>query len=103
MTWQLASTHGLPIASVMRTAQRDIVERERFSARVDAGLAGARATAAVLAGLPMLGVGLGQLIGADPLRLLLSGGFGGWLLLIGVTLTCCGLWWSDRITGRVLI
>ena len=103
VTWQLASTHGLPIASVMHTAQRDIVERERFSARVDAGLAGARATAAVLAGLPMLGVGLGQLIGADPLRLLLSGGLGGWLLLIGVTLNCCGLWWSDRITGRVLI
>lgn len=103
VTWQLAATHGLPIASVMRTAQRDIVERGRFSARVDAGLAGARATAAVLAGLPLLGVGLGQLIGADPLGFLLSGGLGGWLLLVGVTLACCGLWWSDRITGQVLI
>ena len=75
----------------MRTAQRDIVERGRFSARVDAGLAGARATAAVLAGLPLLGVGLGQLIGADPLGFLLSGGLGGWLLFVGVTLACCGL------------
>ena len=34
-------------------------ERERFTARVDAGMAGARATAAVLAGLPVLGIGLG--------------------------------------------
>ena len=97
--WRLAQTHGLAIATLMHTAQRDIVERERFSARVDAGMAGARTTAAVLAGLPVLGIGLGQLIGADPLGFLLSGGAGGWLLVVGVTLACCGLLWSDRITG----
>jgi tight adherence protein B len=86
----------------MRAAHRDIVERERFSTRVDAGMAGARTTAAVLAGLPVLGIGLGQAIGADPLRFLLSGGAGGWLLVVGVVLACCGLLWSDRITGRAL-
>ena len=64
VSWHLAQTHGLAIGTLMRTAQRDIVERERFSARVNAGLAGARTTAAILAGLPLLGVGLGQLIGA---------------------------------------
>ena len=97
--WRLAQTHGLAIATLMRAAHRDIVERERFSARVDAGMAGARATAAVLAGLPVLGVCLGQLIGADPLGFLLSGGAGGWLLVVGVTLACCGLLWSDRHHG----
>lgn len=100
--WRLAQKHGLAIAALMRAAHRDIVERERFSGRVDAGMAGARATAAVLAGLPVLGIGLGQLIGADPLGFLLSGGVGGWLLVIGVTLACCGLLWSDHITGRAL-
>lgn len=100
--WRLAQTHGLAIATLMRAAHRDIVEREQFSARVDAGMAGARTTAAVLAGLPVLGVGLGQLIGADPLGFLLAGGAGGWLLVVGVTLACCGLLWSDRITGRAL-
>lgn len=97
--WRLAQTHGLAIATLMRAAHRDIVERERFSTRVDAGMAGARTTAAVLAGLPVLGVCLGQLIGADPLGFLLSGGAGGWLLVVGVTLACCGLLWSDGITG----
>ena len=100
--WQLAQTHGLAIATLMQTAQRDIVERERFSARVAAAMAGARTTAAVLAALPVLGVGLGQLIGADPAGFLLSGGAGGWLLVIGVGLACVGLLWSDRITARVL-
>ncbi len=70
--WRLAQAHGLAIATLMRAAHRDIVEREQFSARIDAGMAGARATAAVLAGLPVLGIGLGQLIGADPLDFLLS-------------------------------
>jgi tight adherence protein B len=98
--WQLAQEHGLAVATLMRAAHRDIVERERFSARVDAGMAGARTTAAVLAGLPLLGVGLGQLVGANPLGFLLFGGAGGWLLVIGVALACCGLLWSDRITGR---
>lgn len=99
--WQLAQEHGLAIATLMQTAQRDIVERDRFSARVDAGMTGARTTAAVLAGLPLLGVGLGELIGAQPLGFLLSGGAGGWLLIIGVTLACAGLLWSDRITAQV--
>lgn len=100
--WRLAQSHGLAIATLMRAAHRDIVERERFAARVDAGMAGARTTAAVLAGLPMLGIALGQLIGADPLGFLLSDGVGGWLLVAGVVLGCCGLLWSDRITGRAL-
>ena len=99
--WQLAQDHGLAIATLMQTAQRDIVERHRFSSKVDAGLTGARTTAAVLAGLPMLGVGLGELIGAQPVRFLLSDGAGGWLLIIGVTLACAGLLWSDRITAQV--
>ncbi len=99
--WELASEHGLGIATLMRAAQRDIAERQRFSARVSAGLAGARATAAILAGLPVLGVGLGQLIGARPLGFLLGGGAGGWLLMAGSVLTCAGLLWSDRLTDRL--
>jgi tight adherence protein B len=100
--WRLAQSHGLAIATLMRTAHRDIVERERFSSRVSAGMAGARTTAAVLAGLPVLGIGLGQAIGAEPLRFLMSGGLGGWLLVSGVPLACCGLLWSDRIIHRVM-
>lgn len=99
--WQLAQTHGLAIATLMQAAQRDIVERERFHGRVEAGMAGARATAAILAGLPLLGVLLGQSIGAEPLDFLLSDGVGGWLLVVGVGLICCGLLWSHRITSRV--
>ena len=99
--WQLASDQGLAIAALMRTAQRDIAERQRFWARVSSSMAGARATATILAGLPVLGVLLGQLIGARPLSFLLSGHTGGWLLVVGSVLACGGLVWSDRITDRL--
>ncbi|OBG33646.1 type II secretion system F family protein [Mycobacterium sp. E3198] len=99
--WQLAGDHGLAIATLMRAAQRDIAERQRFSARVTSSMAGARATATILAGLPALGMLLGQLIGARPLSLLLGGHTGGWLLVVGSTLACGGLLWSDRITDRL--
>lgn len=97
--WRLAQSHGLAIATLIRAAQHDIVERERFRARVDAGLAGARTTATVLAGMPLLGIALGQAIGADPVLFLLSGGAGGALLVIGIALSCLGLCWSDRIVA----
>ncbi len=99
--WQLAADQGLAIATLMRAAQRDIAERQRFSARVSSGMAGARATATILAGLPLLGVLLGQLIGARPLSFLLSGHAGGWLLVVGSVLACGGLLWCDRITDRL--
>ncbi|GAT11538.1 type II secretion system F family protein [Mycolicibacterium novocastrense] len=97
--WDLAQSHGLAIAALMHTAHRDVVARERFSAQLSAGMAGARTTATVLAALPLLGVALGELVGAHPLRFLFS--TGQWLLVIGAALTCLGLAWSDRITGGV--
>ena len=98
--WELAHRHGLAIATLMRTAHREFVERDRFESRFTAAMAGARTTALVLAGLPVLGVGLGQLVDADPVHFLLSGGLGGALLVVGTSLACAGLLWSDHITSR---
>ncbi|MFL0293723.1 type II secretion system F family protein [Mycobacterium sp. SMC-18] len=96
--WQLALDHGLAIAPLMRAAERDVVARERFTSRIRAGMAGARTTAAVLSGLPALGIVLGQLIGAHPVRFLV--GEGAAVLAVGVVLCCLGLLWSDRIITR---
>jgi tight adherence protein B len=99
--WQLACEHGLAMSTLMRAAQRDIVERQRFSARVTSAMAGARATATILASLPVVLVLLGQLSGARPVAFLLGGHAGGWLLVGGLTLACGGLLWCDRITDAV--
>ena len=98
--WELASQQGLPIGVLMRTAQLDIAERQRYCAQVDAAMAGARATATILAALPVLGVVLGELLGAAPATFLSRGG-GSWVLFIGALLLCAGVLWSGRITDRL--
>lgn len=99
--WTLASQHGLAMSVLMRAAHRDIIERKRFADRMRAALSGARATAAILASLPALGVLLGQLVGADPVGFLLGGGPGGVVLVAGVTLIGIGIVWADRIVDRL--
>ena len=99
--WQLAADHGLAMSTLMGAAHRDILDRQRFAARMRAALAGARATAVILALLPALGVLLGQIVGAHPLRFLLGSGPGGVLLVLGVGLACAGMVWADRIVDRV--
>jgi len=81
--------------------RRDLTGRSRFRSRTEAGLAGARATAAILAALPLLGIALGQAVGAAPVQLLLGSTAGGLLLVVGTALVCAGLAWSGAITAAV--
>lgn len=99
--WRVSERYGLALAELLEAVREDLLGRRRFGRRTEASLAGARATALVLAGLPILGVVLGQAMGADPLAILFGGGVGGMLLLIGTALCCAGLLWTDGITGRV--
>ncbi|EME18754.1 type II secretion system F family protein [Rhodococcus triatomae] len=101
VAWRIAERHGVPLADLLDATRTDLLGRKRFRARVDAGMAGARATATVLACLPVLGIALGQMMGAHPIGVLLTGGIGGVLLVVGTSLACAGLAWADRITRRV--
>ncbi|WP_066907748.1 type II secretion system F family protein [Millisia brevis] len=97
---ELTDRYGLEAAVLLEAVRSDLERRLRFEARVRSALAGARATATVLALLPVPGVALGQLMGAQPFAVLLGSGWGGALLAIGVTLACLGVLWSDAITDR---
>jgi tight adherence protein B len=95
--WSVAERHGIPLADLLARTQQDIRWRVRFAAAVRAQLAGPRATAAVLTALPGLGLGLGQLLGADPLGVLRGSLLGQALLVLGAGLAAVGLAWSERI------
>lgn len=98
--WSVSDRHGLALAELLGAARSDLSARVRLRGRTESGLAGARATATVLAALPALGVALGQLMGASPLSILLGGGMGSILLTVGTALVCAGLWWTDRIAEK---
>lgn len=100
--WSTSLQFGLPVGDVLAALRADLVARQDFAARTKAGLAGPRATAAVLAGLPILGLLLGEAMGAGPVGVLLETGIGGVLLVIGTSLSVGGVLWSGRITDKVV-
>jgi tight adherence protein B len=101
--WTLAKRHGLPMADVLDAARRDAEAALAFARRTRAKLAGPRASAAVLTGLPALGVLLGQAMGASPLTVLTDSTPGGLLLVTGSVLLWAGTAWCRALTGRVSI
>jgi tight adherence protein B len=96
-SWSLAERHGVPLADLLDRARSDIAWRVGYARRVQAQLAGPRATAVVLSVLPGLGLLLGQLLGADPVGVLRDGALGQTLLVTGVGLATAGFTWCDRI------
>lgn len=101
--WTLAQRHGLPLAEVLDAVRRDLEQRTRFARQVLARMAGPRSSATVLSLLPVLGVALGEAMGARPLQLLTSTGTGQLLLLVGVGLLCAGVAWCGRLTNQVVL
>jgi tight adherence protein B len=100
--WRLAGRHGVPLAEVLEAVRRDLEQRLRFARQVHAKMAGPRASAAVLAVLPELGVLLGEAIDARPLHVLADTVIGQMLLAAGATLICGGVLWSAKLTDHAV-
>ncbi|WP_329571678.1 type II secretion system F family protein [Streptomyces sp. NBC_01361] len=95
--WRVAVDRGAGLAvGLERLADALRSERDQ-RADLRAQLAGSRSTAVMLAGLPVLGLLLGSVLGARPLRVLLHTGAGFGCLLVGGVLEGAGLWWALRI------
>lgn len=100
--WELAERHGVALADLLDSVRRDLERRTAFRRDVEAKLAGPRATAAVLTGLPVLGLVFGEAMGARPLEVLTGGALGQLVLLAGTALLTAGVLWSERLTGAVV-
>lgn len=96
--WSLSRRHGLPLADLLDAVRRDIVATARSVSRINAGMAGARASAAVLAVLPGLGLLLGEAMGAGGVHVLTGTSIGRLLMVVGSAFVLCGVVWSARLT-----
>ena len=100
LAWQLGADTGMALAGVLDRVAADLHAEQEHRRTVEAVLAGPRASALMLAGLPLIGIVLGGAMGARPLAVLTSSIGGQLLCLVGVLLDVAGLVWMRRLLRR---
>lgn len=99
--WQVSSASGSGLSAAVDRLAESARVAEDVRVQLEAQLAGPRATARMLATLPLIGLAMGMLLGADPLQWLLGTPPGLLCLLGGVLLTVAGMAWTSRIATAV--
>ncbi|MGA5119100.1 type II secretion system F family protein [Streptomyces pseudogriseolus] len=95
--WRVAVDQGAGLADGLDRLEAALRAERDQRADLRAQLSGARTTAVMLAGLPVVGLALGAALGADPLHVLLHTPQGAVCLAAGGVLEGLGLWWALRI------
>jgi len=96
---RLSASTGCSLAGVVTAVEDDLRARLHAAQELRTAVAGPRASATVLAGLPVLGLLMGSGVGADPWRVLTTTGTGTVLLVVGVGLELAGTAWSARLVA----
>ncbi|GGJ95725.1 hypothetical protein GCM10010123_27030 [Pilimelia anulata] len=94
---RLAERTGAPLVELVERVEADLRATERLRASTAAQAAGARATALLLAALPLGGIALGYGVGVDPAAILLHTPLGAVCAVLSMVLQLLGLMWSQRI------
>jgi tight adherence protein B len=97
--WRIGAERGGMFGDVVAGLAAALRDEEAHRAEVAAQLAGPRATARLLAVLPLLGLAMGAALGARPFAFLFGGLPGLACLLVGVGLDVIGLWWTRRLAA----
>ena len=101
--WRIGAERGAMFGGVVADLASALRDEQAHRADVTAQLAGPRATARLLAMLPLLGLAMGAALGAHPLSFLFGSLPGLACLLVGVGLDALGLWWTRRLAAGALV
>ncbi|MGC4153214.1 MAG: type II secretion system F family protein [Propionicimonas sp.] len=98
--WQVAEQTGASMATTLAALAERLAAELALRATVEAELSAPRATGRLLAALPIAGMGLGYLLGGDPVVFLTSSVLGQICLAAGAALGCVGLVWTEWLADR---
>ena len=98
--WQVSVQTGAPMAGPLEQVAASLSADQSLRSVVDGELSAPRATGKVMAVLPGCGIGLGYLLGGDPIHWLFGGPLGWGCLLAGVVLACLGVLWIEALARQ---
>lgn len=99
---RLSARTGCSLAAVACAVEDDLRSRMRHRQELRTAMASSRASALLLAALPLLALAMGSGIGADPWHVLVATPVGNLLLVVGAALELAGLTWASRLVRRAL-
>ncbi|MDP3971800.1 MAG: type II secretion system F family protein [Candidatus Nanopelagicales bacterium] len=99
--WEVTERSGAGMAAAADRLAASAAAAETIRHELASQLAGPKASARVLAGLPVLGVLLGSGLGASPVSWLLGSPVGLVVLVAGIGLEVLGLFWVTRLVRSV--
>ncbi len=99
--WQVAHRTGHGLADTLGRVADDLRATEQTRRIVDGELSSARATARLLAALPLLALAMGAGAGASPWRFLIGHPAGLGCLVGGLVLAYAGLAWIDALARDI--
>jgi tight adherence protein B len=100
--WAVAERAGAPLAETLNGVAGDLAARDETARAVASAVAGPRASAGLLAVLPLLGVGLGAAMGARPWAFLTGSGAGQLVCLLGTLLDAAGVVWTQLLVRNAI-
>jgi tight adherence protein B len=99
--WQVGVDSGAGLADAVERLAGALRDDQRARREVAAQLAAPRATARLLAALPVLGIALSTALGQRPLSFLFGSGYGLGCLAAGVAVDVAGIVWTSRLARSV--
>ncbi|WP_372734873.1 type II secretion system F family protein [Nocardioides sp.] len=99
--WQVSHHTGQGLSTAIERVARDLVAGQRTERLIESELASARATARLVAGLPLLAWAMGSGAGGSPVGFLLQTPAGWACLASGLAFALAGLWWIEAIARSV--
>lgn len=101
--WAVATESGAPLATTLERAAESIRALADADRQVDLALTGPAATARVVALLPLAGIAMALLVGADPVGVVFGTVPGAVAAVLGVAALVAGARWNRRLIAAARI
>lgn len=98
----LSSQSGSSVSEALTQVADKLMMRRNQEQLIAIELASTKATVFVLAGLPIMGAGMGLMLGSDSITWLLGSATGNFCLVLGIALELAGWFWIKRLLIRAL-